>query len=237
MAGYPSAPSNGVGREPRKSGRSAAFSSTGIMSGPRRWPRIPSAHVDSPNSRTRSARTPGPATTNGTGSPEWITSGEAGVAWSPVTQTIARSMGNSPRAASILSNIARFRSGSFVCPAASALFWCANTNVSPASSRSRIDATRPRRSAVGSSVSFASTASSPTARARPRRNADSAMNVPRRPWRSSNVGTCRGRPHHFNVITLKRSPSSRRITSRVHSSAARAVRDASGTSGCGRNSG
>jgi len=33
------------------------------MSGPRRWPRIPSAHVDSPNSPTRSARTPGPATT------------------------------------------------------------------------------------------------------------------------------------------------------------------------------
>src|SRR5262249_26083511 len=94
-AGYPSAPGYGVGGEPRKSGRSAAFSSTGIRSGPRRWPRIPSAHASSPNSRTRSARTPGPATTSGTGSPEWMTSGEAGVAWSPVMQTIARSVGRS----------------------------------------------------------------------------------------------------------------------------------------------
>src|SRR5207247_2070855 len=42
---------------------------------------------------------------------------------------------------------------------------------------------------------------------------------------------------HFSVITLKRSPSSRRITSRVHSSQARAVRSASGTSGCGRSMG
>ena len=33
---------------------------------------------------------------SGTGSPEWITSGEAGVAWSPVMQTIARSIGRSP---------------------------------------------------------------------------------------------------------------------------------------------
>ena len=62
-----------------ESGRSAAFRSTGIMSGPRRWPKIPAAQLDSPNSPRRSARTPGPARTNGTGSPEWMTSGEAGV--------------------------------------------------------------------------------------------------------------------------------------------------------------
>src|SRR5438067_390293 len=40
------------------------------MSGPRRWPRIPRAHVDSPNLSTSSARTPGPAMTNGTGPAE-----------------------------------------------------------------------------------------------------------------------------------------------------------------------
>ena len=57
------------------------------------------------------------------------------------------------------------------------------------------------------------------------------MNVPETPCRSANVGASRGRPHHFSVITLKRSPSRRRRTSRVHSSAALAVRSASGTTG------
>jgi len=32
---------------------------------------------------------PGPDSRNGTGSPEWITSGTVGVAWSPVTQITA----------------------------------------------------------------------------------------------------------------------------------------------------
>ena len=57
------------------------------------------------------------------------------------------------------------------------------------------------------------------------------------PWRSRNDGTCRGRPNHLSVITLNRSPSSRRITSRVHSSHGRAVRSASGTTACGRRTG
>ena len=77
------------------------------MSGPRRWPRIPRAQSSSPNASTSSARTPGPLTMNGTGSPEWITSGYVGVAWSPVTQTIARSVGSSPSSASSAS-IVRF---------------------------------------------------------------------------------------------------------------------------------
>jgi hypothetical protein len=57
---------------------------------------------------------------NGTGSPEWITSGEAGVAWSPVTQMITRSSGSRPRSAVSSDSItARLISGSFVWPAAS----------------------------------------------------------------------------------------------------------------------
>src|SRR5258705_187475 len=33
------------------------------------------------------------------------------------------------------------------------------------------------------------------------------MKVPRRPCRCSNVGTSRGLPHHFSVITRKRAPA------------------------------
>ena len=124
-------------------------------------------------------------------------------------QTIARSVGRSPSAASSAAIVSRLTFGSFVWPAASVVFWWQKTNVSPASSRSRASATRPRRSPTGSSVSGASTASSPSAVPRPRRKAESAANAPATPWRSRKLGTCRGRPNHLSVITLKRSPSSR----------------------------
>ena len=128
--------------------------------------------------------------------------------------------------------------GSFVWPAASVVFWWQKTNVSPASSRSRASSTRPRRSATGSSVSGASTGSSPSARPSPRRNAESAAKAPVTPCRSRKLGTGRGRPNHLSVITLNRSPSRRRITSRVHSSQALAVRlGFRQRRGCGRSSG
>ena len=79
--GWGASPGRAAGRR-----RSAARAS---RPGPSRRPEHPSAQSSSPKRSTRSARTPGPASRNGTGSPEWMTSGEVGVAWSPVTQTIA----------------------------------------------------------------------------------------------------------------------------------------------------
>jgi len=154
-------------------------------------------------------------------------------------QTTARdsSARTAPSAGSSDSIASCFTRGSFVCPAASVVFWWQKTNVSPASSRSAIRSMRLRRSPGASSVSGASIVSSPTEVASPRRNADSPMNVPRRPCRSSKLGSGRSRPHHFSVTTLKLSPSSRFITSRLHASAARAVRSASGASACGRRTG
>ena len=220
------------------------------MSGPRSCPRIPPAQSSSPNLRTLSARTPGPATMNGTGSPEWITSGVAGVAWSPVTQTIARSRPRRPRStASSDSMTARFTSGSFVCPAASVAFWWTKTKLSPARNRASTSSSRAFRSPGASLDSGAATVSSPIVCASPRRNADSPMNVPCRPCRSRNVGTGFGLPHHFNVITLNtgRPAPARRvliscsasssIVQRVHSSAARAVRSASAVIASGRSTG
>ena len=99
-----------------------------------------------------------------------------------------------------------------------------------ASSRARTCSSRRRRSSTGSSVSGSTTGSRPTYAPSPRRKARLADERPPTPCRSRNVGTSGGRPHHLSVITLNCSPSSRRITSRVHSSAARAVRSASGTS-------
>jgi hypothetical protein len=152
-------------------------------------------------------------------------------------QTIARSVGSSLSAASSAAIVSRFTAGSFVCPAASVVFWWQKTNVSPVSRRCRASSTRPRRSPTGSSVSGASTGSSPSAVPSPRRKAESAAKAPVTPCRSRKLGTARGRPNHFSVITSKRSPSSRRSTSRVHSSQARAVPSASGTSAWGRSSG
>ena len=65
-----------------------------------------------------------------------MTSGYVGVAWSPVTQTIARSVGRSPSTASRASIVCFLICGSFVCPAMSVAFRCEKTNVSPSSSRS-----------------------------------------------------------------------------------------------------
>ena len=71
-----------------------------------------------------------------------------------------------------------------MCPAASVAFWWTNTKVSPAARRSSTMSSRRARSASALSDSGASIVSSPTVFASPRRNADSPMNVPRRPCRS-----------------------------------------------------
>ena len=187
--------------------------------------------------RRRRAR-PGPATTSGTGSPEWITSGEVGVAWSPVMQTTARSTGRSPSAASSASivllldprvlrvpgRVGRLDVGedervAGVEPLADEARRGARRSAGAIVGLGRVDAARARRRARGRAGRPTRRRTSRAGRAAPGRS-----------------GAGRGRPHHLSVITLKRSPSSRRCLEhlvRVQASAARAVRSASGSAAWG----
>ena len=203
-------------------------------------PRMPAPQSSSPKRATRSARTPGPLSRNGTGSPEWITSGSVGVAWSPVTQRIAspRRSPQSRKAVSRRSMVSRLTRGSLVWPASSGALRWQRTNVAPSSSARRARPMRSRSAAAGSASSGAATNAIPRARARPPRNGDAPTITPSRPWRSPKAGAGRGRPHHFSVTAVSpRPPGAARTVARLHASAARAVAAASGTRATGRITG
>ncbi len=173
------------------------------MSGPRRWPRIPAAQSSSPKARTASARTPGPARTNGTGSPEWMTSGEAGVEWSPVTQTMARSVGRSSELGVQL--LDRPLLDARVLGVAGLVRRLQVDEDEGVAGFEPLVREREAAAQVGRVVGRLAARRSCRGRsavARPRRNADSAMNVPCRPCRSGKDGTSFGRPHHLSVITF-----------------------------------
>ena len=168
---------------------------------------MPSPQSSSPKRATRSARTPGPATRNGTGSPEWITSGEVGVAWSPVTQTTRREdarrgreravealdrLALDPRVLGVAGlvgglEVAEDEGGAAVERPPGAL---------EPSCAGRRPGRRPRApgrsSSRGGGRGRRGTATPPTI-------------TPSRPWRSRKHGAGRRRPHHLSVTTPVRT--------------------------------
>ena len=218
-AGVPAGDGTGVGREPRNSGRSAAFSSTGITSAPVSRPRMPPAWSSSPKRSTRSARTPGPGEEerHRVAGVDHLRVGRRGVVAGDADDVVGEA----------LRQVAQGRvHGLDGAPLEPRDPWCGRPRRSPSGGRGRSVApasnaspgasSRARSAGAGSSPSGLRTNRSPSVAARPARNGDApderAVQPVARAERRAPAG---GRPHHFSVTTPsagRAAPARARLT-------------------------